>query len=960
MNYGAGSYFNNIVTYSGSGIFRIYGDVTYANKYENNNSSSAYEVNTHLYNRGGNDVEVNPVGTGGIHFLSGSELTVQDGKTLFIYGNNTLTMDGAISESNGSAKLTIQNSATVYLNSNCSYTGNTTLNGGTLYLAASADNTLPAANTVTVNGGTLYISRNQTLANLNVNGGNVVVSPGVTLTVTGTINNNSTITVNGTLRVNQATTIIGNAITYGTGSTLTYGGPGNQTASDKEFPAVNGPANLSIATGASLSIPTSFERTIAGNVNIAAGGSFYIGSQFTLGGDMTNNGTFTSGLVTLVFGGSGAQNWNDGNSNTYVYVAVNNTGSGVQINNSITIGALNLAAGELKINGNTLTITATIAGTGTITGSPSSNLILASSAGTLNFTQTSALTRSLNNLTLNNDASATLGTALDVYGTVTLSNSVATLDLANKNLTLKSNATNTARIAALASDGSNLTNATNVTMERFIPARGGNPASGGRAYRLLAPTVTTSGSIRTNWMEGGMNIGIGINDDPNPGYGTHITGIGGNSNGFDKTQSNAASLYATTNGVSPTYTAYTSTNGTLNAMTGYFLYIRGDRSVSTTIPLAPGMPTSATTLRANGNLQKGVKTFSGISTTPSALSLVTNPYPSAIDWASIYASNSATDIGPAYTLWDPNQGTRGGFVTVSNTGVVVPPSSGATQYIQSGQAFFVQTVTGTGTGFTLQESHKVANSSNLVFRPGLPNVQPENFSVSLYYFEPTGFRRLADGATAVFGNYSKAIDKYDAMEINNWDENIAIAREGKHLALESRPVITDKDELPLFMNNMKQQKYEFDFVPTNFSNKYLTATLIDNYLGTKTMLSVNDPVTVSFEVNSDPRSATSDRFVVVFGEDTKLNTTVDAKPVLTVYPNPVTGRTMNLVLKDVPAGIYTATLYDLTGQAVLKTQFVHGGGAAVKDINVGNIIAGNYRVVVTGDAIRINTLVIKN
>jgi hypothetical protein len=367
-------------------------------------------------------------------------------------------------------------------------------------------------------------------------------------------------------------------------------------------------------------------------------------------------------------------------------------------------------------------------------------------------------------------------------------------------------------------------------------------------------------------MEGAMNPAIGTNIDPNPGYGTQITGTGGNANGFDKTASNASSLYLTTNAVSPTYTAVGSTSGTLNALTGYFLFIRGDRSMDLTLPATTGMPTSSTTLRTTGTLVTGTQTsFTNGFVGGGALNLVTNPYASPIDWALVQAA--CTNVTTSYTLWDPNQGTRGGFVTVTTGGVATPGSSAATKFIQPGQAFFVESNGGVPT-VSIQESHKASGNNNGVFTP---NTLVESFSTELFFTEPNNFRRIADGVIAVYDNsYSAGVDADDAKEINNWDENIAIAREGKHLAIESRPVILTRDTLPLFMNNMRQMAYEFEFTPSSFTNTGLKAELIDNFLNTRTLLSVTAPTVVSFTVTSNPASSATDRFMVVFGPQTVL------------------------------------------------------------------------------------------
>ncbi len=700
---------------------------------------------------------------------------------------------------------------------------------------------------------------------------------------------------------------------------------------------------------------------------------------------------------------------------------------------NVTVGKLFLNAGtKLSIGANTLTINDAISGTGLITGSASSNIILNGAAGTINMDQTSAASRSLNNLTLNLAASAKLGNAMDVYGTIALNS--ATLDLNAQNLTLKSNATGTARIGDLTN--SVINGATNVTVERYIKLRAGGT---GRAYRLLAPTVNTTGSIKANWMEGGMNTVVGTNVNPVPGYGTQITGTGGNTNGFDVTVNNAASLYATTNAVVPTYTAITNTSGTLNALTGYFLYIRGDRSMDMTLPLAVGMPTSSTTLRTTGTIKQGTQnSFTNAFTGGGALNLVTNPYPSPIDWSMVKAASS--NITDFYTLWDPNFGTRGGFVTVNSAGVA---SSGlATKYIQPGQAFFVQS-TGAVPTVSIQESHKAAGNNNEVFLTPPPPV--EGFRTELYNTEPNAFRRVIDGALVLYNSgMSAAVDNNDAVEIDNWDENIAIDRGGKHLAIENRPPVLLSDTIPLLMANMKQQAYEFEFTPAMFSNPALKAELVDSYLNTRTLISVTTPTVVPFTVTSDPASAASNRFMVVFGafggplaidalsiranqknsgvqvdwtsksetdmlqyeversnygtSFTRVNTTpavgnspapvnyswYDAnpnagtnfyrvkatdrtgaskysdivkvvfgkgEPGISVYPNPMEGRTFKLDLNNLAKGSYQLRLYNSLGQLVHTETIQHDGSTAGRIISLKEDIPGGaYQLQLSNDA----------
>lgn len=617
---------------------------------------------------------------------------------------------------------------------------------------------------------------------------------------------------------------------------------------------------ITVQNGATLYVGGGF--TLANTATLNNAGTITIARTAAPTADFTDNtpAPHSYGNGKFIFSGAG------GNQNMlgslFYDLEVNNT-AGVTMMASQTVNNnLALTNGSLLLNNNILTINGPVTGTGSLSGSSASALVIGGTAGIINFNQTSAATRSLNNLTLNSGGSATLGSALDVYGTIALTS--ASLNLNAKNLTLKSNTTNTARIADLT--GSTLTGGTNVTMERFIklrtPGTGEGAANYGRAYRLLCPTVNTAGhplkpSIRDNWMEGGLVNFIGATSNPVSNFGVHITGPGGNANGFDVTQTNQSSLYNTANAVVPTYTAFPNTSSNLNALTGYFLYLRGDRSVSMQVPLGPNMPTTSTTLRATGTVVTGpVSSFTNSFTGGGALNLVTNPYPSPIDWQLVRAAS--TGITDYYTYWDPNYGTRGGFVTVSSS------ETGPLRYIQSGQAFFVES---NGVGMpvvNMLESHKAAGNNNDVFL--VPPPPAEAFAIQLYFNEPSGYRRLSDEADAWYGtNYSAAVNDADAREINNWDENISILREGKKLAIEQRPVIVLRDTLPIFMNNMKQQGYEFEFRPQAFTNTTLVAELIDNFLNLRTPLSVVAPTTVSFAVTADPASSASNRFMVVFG-----------------------------------------------------------------------------------------------
>jgi autotransporter-associated beta strand protein len=176
-----------------------------------------------------NGTTVNSVSNTILRNASGNLLTLQDnetgsGKTMNIaLGNSTdniVNIDGTggvtISSIIGGSgkKLSKGGSGTgvLELQAANTYTGQTTVNAGTLRLNKSGGGTLPSTNDVVVNtGGTLKISSNQTLNNVTVaSGATLQVDAGVTLTINGTYSvfattsgNSGTIQINGTLKINQ-------------------------------------------------------------------------------------------------------------------------------------------------------------------------------------------------------------------------------------------------------------------------------------------------------------------------------------------------------------------------------------------------------------------------------------------------------------------------------------------------------------------------------------------------------------------------------------------------------------------------------------------------------------------------------------------------------------------------------------------------------------------------------------
>jgi hypothetical protein len=378
-----------------------------------------------------------------------------------------------------------------------------------------------------------------------------------------------------------------------------------------------------------------------------------------------------------------------------------------------------------------------------------------------------------------------------------------TISLGDRPFTFKSSASGTAQLGKMFGNISGISNA---TIERYFPAK--------RAFRLFSSSVTSSTSIKTNWMEnatpgvgGGYPYTAGTAYNPTAGYGTHITGSGGNTNGFDASTTNNPSLF-TFDQPTQAWTAVTSVNsGTITAGNAYRIYIRGDRGVNIGSNSATA---TATVLRTAGSLLSGTQTIT-LSDTINDWSMVGNPFQSVVDMAAAAKTNT-TDY---YYIWDPTLGTQGAYVAWNFTsGTSNNASSAMNRFLQPGQAFFIQTAATGAACIAFPESAKgTAASQTLTSQAMRTTATPTSLAVMLYYADILkNNATAADGLRVIFDNgASPSIDKYDAKKLENIDENIAINRNETRLAIEMMSLFDTTTIIPIHINNYRQTQYTLRF-----------------------------------------------------------------------------------------------------------------------------------------------------
>ena len=208
-------------------------------------------------------------------------------------------------------------------------------------------------------------------------------------------------------------------------------------------------------------------------------------------------------------------------------------------------------------------------------------------------------------------------------------------------------------------------------------------------------------------------------------------------------------------------------------------------------------------------------------------------------------------------------------------------SSQANQYLQPGQAVFLQTLNNGDCWLTFEKSHKaVSQSQTQVF-----NVLSQ-ISMMLY-----GANSYATGATSSDGLRIKfseegdnAVTPEDALKFYNLDENIATQNGNQLLSIESRALPEDEEVLPLFFNEYHYPSYVLEITVNELTG--VIAYLRDHYTGDQVALSNDQTTLYGFTIDpSITKSIASDRFDIMFEQEMLSTIDIDKSNIL-LFPNP--------------------------------------------------------------------------
>ena len=526
--------------------------------------------------------------------------------------------------------------------------------------------------------------------------------------------------------------------------------------------------------------------------------------------------------------------------------------------------------------------------------------------------QTISGTGKLENFELNNSAGATITTGSKLTITNTLAVQAGTLATGDS-LVLYSDSIATARVLPMPPTGAAISG--NVKAMQYIPG-------GLRRFRFVSHPFSSY---------------IGLNQIQN---GIDITGIGGSSNGFTNTASNAPSAFRYNPlvgndslgydpGWRPFTSAYTTADSNrLHQYQGVRLFFRGQKGEG--LSYGTYTPSSAT-IAQTGVLNQGTQyvTLAKGSVSHQDYNMVGNPYASPVDIGTVIhnAKVAGKLAGSAYYVWNPYLGAAGQFQAITiNTTTATP------YYLQANCAFQVRAAHN-GDTLTFTETNKGPAANVALLKANNDFVMLTIYDANYHPWDMLQLQFNAD-ASAKDGDE-------DATKPSGADFNFYSKSADNHkLAIDSRPYEAG-NVIPLGISGNYAQDYiiktENLAIPTG-SNLYLHDKLLQQYVALQTGSEYK------FSVTADKATQGEQRFELSM--DPQLTTAGNTRKGLQINltPNPATDN-VNIDFSTDNNNIQVR-IVDLGGVNVYQTE-ITGKQSGKVNISKGKFTAGIYMVEIT-------------
>ena len=352
------------------------------------------------------------------------------------------------------------------------------------------------------------------------------------------------------------------------------------------------------------------------------------------------------------------------------------------------------------------------------------------------------------------------------------------------------------------------------------------------------------------------------------------------------------------------------------------------QSETTPILTGKGIALSTTdatdyTLSMTGDLMTGAISSPSLTHSGSNYEMISNPYPSAINFPALATANS-TLVENKYWIWNP---AGGNYVSRAGT-------TGATPYIQVGQGFFVETKS-TGV-FNFTNSERAHSDTTSFLKNGESNVLIVKVVGGDFEFKDEMYIAFSEDATNGYDEKIEAKKWYSMYE----DATMiySIAEDDTELAINMLPIET------LGVENVS--------TPVNFHCGYLSEYTL-NFSGLATFsnaeiwLEDKEPNTDWIDINENPvytfvgsPEENNDRFIIHFYGPTGIGD-IETSSAIKIYAN---GHDIFLA-NNSGEMINSISIYDISGRLILQE---NGSGHKLTQLRI-NEKSGYYIVKVITD-----------
>lgn len=519
------------------------------------------------------------------------------------------------------------------------------------------------------------------------------------------------------------------------------------------------------------------------------------------------------------------------------------------------------------------------------------------------------------NFELDNGNGGTLNDTLNITDTYTPTSGKFKT---NDKLVFKSTATRTANIATGNYQGNYLDG--KITVERYVPGR--------RAYRFLSHPF-------------GVAIPLSqLMDD------IDITGDGGTTNGFTQVQVNDPSAYwfdvdsadNSTYGNNPGWRDFKSTiPATWDPSMMARVFIRGTKGQGLTTNNYIANPV---TLDMTGYPTQGDKLVGLDKGANSDFVICGNPFQSTVNLKNV----SRTNLYSTFSVWDPSQGTRGGYTSYMFWyDYYLPPHA----------AFVARVYYWKTKGYAeFEESDKVSNNGASLFK----KTASDDYLVELRVEDSSIFW---DRLLISFDSAGMAVeDSLDMVKLHNPDVDFyTLSDDNAPLAIDVRNYEDGKAiKLGILTN---EQKYKYVLKVPQFRIPEGTKLYLHDKFLNKTE-ELKEGFEYWFDVTTDSNSYGDNRFVInMSGKPTGVNDISNANELpatrMQLIPNPAHNTVK--VSFDELNGMAVVMMTDVSGRVVYKQGVNAGVGSVV--IPLDRVPNGIYVIELMGEHTRMVEKLIK-